>query len=150
FIPEVVALIHQQGKQTIGWAPGGNYDDKTIRQLWKSESPQQDEQNKATIRYVDSRDLYLNHMDPLSSVVSIFDRKIGGVPDGNERIMGGQICVWNDDRSKNEKDILLMNLAYPAMAAFGERSWDGGGFDGFLTDVGPDTSARYKAFVQFE
>src|SRR5690606_8468220 len=76
FIPEVVALIHQQGKQTIGWAPGGNYDDKTIRQLWKSESPQQDEQNKATIRYVDSRDLYLNHMDPLSSVVSIFDRKI--------------------------------------------------------------------------
>jgi hexosaminidase len=43
-----------------------------------------------------------------------------------------------------------MNLVYPAMLAFAERSWVGGGFDGLLTDLGSDTSYRYKAFTQFE
>lgn len=150
FIPEVVRLIHDQGKQTIGWAPGGNYDDKTIRQLWQSEGPQEAHEKQAVIRHIDSRDLYLNHMDPLSGVVSIFQRKIGGVTQGNKSMLGGEICLWNDDRAKNEKDILLMNLAYPAMLSFAERSWQGGGYDGFLTDMGSDTSKRYKAFVGFE
>ena len=36
FIPEIVDLVHQKGKQTIGWHPGGNYDEATIRQLWES------------------------------------------------------------------------------------------------------------------
>lgn len=150
FIPEVVNLIHQQGKQTIGWAPGGNYDYKTIRQLWQSEGPPENHKSNEMIRYIDSRDLYLNHMDPLSGVVSIFNREIGGVIKGNESVLGGEICLWNDDRAKDEKDILCMNLAYPAILAFSERSWRGGGYDGFLTDLGPATSERYKAFAAFE
>jgi hexosaminidase len=34
FIPEVTALLHSLGKKVIGWEPGGNFDNKTIRQLW--------------------------------------------------------------------------------------------------------------------
>lgn len=150
FIPEVTDLIHKAGKRTIGWAPGGNYDDKTIRQLWISEGPQKNENKKNIIQYIDSRDLYINHMDPMSGVVSIFDRRIGGVNEGNASVLGGSICLWNDDRAKNEKDILLMNAAYPDIIAFAERSWRGGGYDGFVSDIGADTSARAIAFAGFE
>lgn len=150
FIPEVTNLIHQAGKRTIGWAPGGNYDDKTIRQLWQSEGPQKDQRELTTIQYIDSRDLYLNHLDPLSGVVSIFDRRIDGVNKGNASMLGGEICVWNDDRAKDEKDILLMNAVYPDILAFAERSWQGGGYNGFVSDIGSDTSARAIAFKEFE
>lgn len=150
FLPEIIRLIHSQGKKTIGWAPGGNYDHSTIRQLWQSEGPQKSGYGNEVIRHIDSRDLYLNHMDPLSGVVSIFDRKIGDVEHQTPSMLGGEICVWNDDRAKNQKDILLMNLAYPAMLAFAERAWQGGGYNGFLTNMGPDTSTRYQAFKRFE
>lgn len=150
FLPEITALIHSQGKQTVGWAPGGNYDNETIRQLWQSEGPQENGYGNEVIRHIDSRDLYLNHMDPLSGVVSLFDRKIGDVEHQTPSMLGGEICVWNDDRAKNQKDILNMNFVYPAMLAFAERSWQGGGYEGFLTDMGTDTSPRYKSFQNFE
>lgn len=150
FIPEVVALLHKQRKETIGWAPGGNYDDRTIRQLWTSEGPEKKGQSAQTIRYIDSRALYLNHMDPLSGVVSLFDRKIGDIDQGNQSILGGEICVWQDDRAKDEKDMLAMNFVYPAMLAFSERSWKGGGYDGVVTDMGINTDQRYQEFAGFE
>lgn len=145
FIPKVVDLIHKDGKQTIGWNPGGNYDQQTIQQLWSRGKP-----DDPHARYIDSRSLYLNHKDPLSGVFSIFYKKIGDVDHGDSSMLGSEICLWNDDRAKDEKDILLMNFAYPAMLAFAERSWQGGGYKGMMAAMGADTSARYKEFVNFE
>ncbi len=150
FLPEIVKLIHTQGKQTIGWAPGGNYDKNTIRQLWQNESPEATQKAVNTVRYIDSRGTYLNHKDPLSGVFSIFDKMIGDVEHGDASMLGGEICLWNDDRAKDEKDILQMNLAYPAILAMAERSWVGGGFKGVTVAMGADTSAKYKAFSEFE
>lgn len=145
FIPEVVNLIHSQGKQTIGWDPGGNYDSSTIRQLWENAAIE-----KGNIRYIDSRSLYLNHMDPLESVVSIFERELCGVKRGDEQMLGGEICLWNDRRVEDEKDLLRMNPVYPAMLAFSERSWRGGGYPGAVVDIGAPGSERAKAFLEFE
>ncbi len=145
FIPEVVELIHKQGRHTIGWDPGGNYDDATIRQLWASGAIE-----KGNFRYIDSRSLYLNHMDPLESVVSIFERKLGDVNQENSHILGGEICLWNDRRVADEKDLLRMNPVYPAMLAFAERSWRGGGFPGTVVDIGKPGSERAAAFKEFE
>lgn len=150
FLPEVVDLIHRQGKQAIGWAPGGNYDNKTIRQLWQNEAPGRTQEGGNIVRYIDSRGTYLNHKDPLSGVVSIFDKMIGDVEHGGSSMLGGEICLWNDIRAKDERDILQMNLAYPAILAMAERSWLGGGFKGITVDMGADTSAKYKAFSAFE
>ncbi len=151
FIPEVVALLHKLGKQTIGWNPGGNYDKETIRQLWKSQSIEQPEEQQAAVkRVIDSRGMYLNHKDPLSGVLSIFYKQLCDVDHGGPRMLGGEICLWNDDRAKDQDDILLMNFAYPAMLAFAERSWRGGGYPQMTTAMGTDTSARYRAFADFE
>ncbi|MGN6603456.1 MAG: family 20 glycosylhydrolase [Ginsengibacter sp.] len=143
FIPEMVDLIHQKGKQTIGWHPGGNYDTATIRQLWESKGL-----DNPDVRYIDSRSLYLNHMDPLESVVSIFERKICDTTMGDSKKLGGEICLWNDRRVANENDLLRMNPVYPAMLAFAERSWRGGGFPGMVVNIGD--SGRAKAFSEFE
>ena len=143
FIPQIVDFIHKKGKQTIGWHPGGNYDDATIRQLWQSKGL-----GNPHVRYTDSRSLYLNHMDPLESVVSIFERKIGDTTDGNSQKLGGEICLWNDRLVANENDLLRMNPVYPSMLAFAERSWRGGGFPGVVVNIGD--SARAKAFREFE
>lgn len=145
FIPEMVDLIHKKGKQTIGWHPGGNYDDSTIRQLWESEG-----MDNPKARYIDSRSLYLNHMDPLESVVSIFERQLLDTTQGDAQKLGGEICLWNDRRVANEKDLIRMNPVYPAMLAFAERSWRGGGFPGTVVDIGPDGSDRANAYKEFE
>ena len=144
FIPEITNLIHQQGKQTIGWHPGGNYDDSTIRQLWESKG-----MDNPNARYIDSRSLYLNHMDPEESVVSIFERQICDTTHGNAHKLGGEICLWNDRRAANEIDLLRMNPVYPSMLAFSERSWRGGGFPGVVVNIGTD-SDRVIAFNEFE
>src|SRR6185312_12586810 len=97
FIPEITDIIHHQGKQTIGWYPGGNYDDSTIRQMWESGG-----MDNLRSRYIDSRSLYLNHMDPEESVVSIFERQLCDTTHGDEKKLGGEICLWNDRRAANE------------------------------------------------
>ncbi len=44
------------------------------------------ENRKRGIQYIDSRHLYLNHMDPLEAVVTIFNRQIG------DQLMGIVFC----------------------------------------------------------
>jgi hypothetical protein len=144
FIPEITDLIHHYGKQTIGWYPGGNYDDATIRQMWESGG-----MDNPRSRYIDSRSLYLNHMDPEESVVSIFERQLCDTTHGDENKLGGEICLWNDRRAATENDLLRMNPAYPSILAFAERSWRGGGFSGVVVDIGTD-SQRVNAFKEFE
>lgn len=122
FLPAVIAHIHQLGKRTIGWEPGGNLGDSTIRQLWMNEGPVDPK-----LTYIDSRHLYLNHMDPLESVTTIFYRRIADCK-------GGILCLWHDRKVAKEEDLLTMNPVYPAMLAFAERSWRGGGKDEWITN----------------
>jgi hexosaminidase len=148
FVPAVTAYIESFGKQVIGWQPGGNFTDKTIRQLWMDDKGHLSK--GSDIKYIDSRHLYLNHMDPLESVVTIFNRKIGDKEMGDKSMLGGTICVWPDRRVGKEEDILRMNPVYPAMLSFAERSWRGGGVEGWVANMGaPDTESA-KKFEEFE
>jgi hypothetical protein len=148
FLPEITQLIQRHQKKVIGWAPGGNYDDQTIRQLWKDEANQENEQ--AASPYIDSKFLYISDFDPLSTVVTIFNRQLGGKPRGDSQLLGAEFCLWNDRRVARESDLLSMNAVYPAMLAFAERSWRGGGYPGVVFSIGADSSDRAKAFVDFE
>lgn len=148
FVPEVTAHLQGMGKKVMGWEPGGNFTANTIRQLWMDDGGKIS--RDTAIQYVDSRHLYLNHMDPLESVVTIFNRRIGGNERGSHTALGGIICLWPDRRVEHEEDALKMNAAYPAMLAFAERSWRGGGSEGWVANVGAPEDARTKAFAEFE
>lgn len=148
FLPEVISLIEKLGKKVIGWEPGGNFTESTIRQLWM-EGATKVSANK-NIKYIDSRHLYINHMDPLESVVTIFNRRICNLDQGNEAALGGIICTWPDRRVNKPEDVLVQNPVYPAMLAFSERSWRGGGVAGWLANVGAAGTAQAKTFAEFE
>ncbi len=145
FVPEVTDLVESYGKSTVGWQPGGNFSDRTIRQLWL------DDKGKFTtnqsIPYIDSRHLYLNHMDPLESVVTIFHRQIGNRIKGDSIALGGTLCLWHDRAVGDAKDQFIMNPVYPGILAFSERIWRGGGQAGWISNL---SEGDVPAFARFE
>lgn len=145
FLPKMIKFINSYRVKTIGWSPGGNLPNGTIHQLWSAK-----DKMDADTRYIDSRHLYLNHMDPLESVVTIFNRELDNGTQGDASRVGAEICLWNDRAVGKENDLLRMNPVYPAMLAFSERSWTGGGKPGWTAVIGPQGLERVKAFSEFE
>lgn len=145
FIPNITAYIESLGKKVIGWQPGGNFTENTIRQLWMDDNAHL--ATNKNIKYIDSRHLYLNHMDPLEAVVTIFNRKIDDKEKGDETALGATLCMWHDRAVADEKDVLKMNPVYPGMLAFAERTWRGGGQSGWVSNI---SDGDEKAFVEFE
>lgn len=144
FVPEITKYIESFGKQVIGWQPGGNFTTNTIRQLWMDDRAHISE--KEEFRFIDSRHLYLNHIDPLEAVTTIFNRQIGDVDKGNVSMLGATLCMWNDRRVEEGGDILRMNPVYPGMLAFAERLWNGGGRKGWISNISDGDIAGFKAF----
>lgn len=147
FMPEILKFVEGFGKKTIAWSPGAPLDDKTIRQLWMSDNG---EKNISSLRFIDSRHLYLNHMDPLEAVVTIFNRRIGDKEKEDENMKGGILCMWPDRRVEKETDILRMNPVYPGMLSFAERSWRGGGHQGWVANIGEPNTPAANEFTAFE
>jgi hypothetical protein len=148
FIPEVAAYIQSFGKKIIGWQPGGNFNDNTIRQLWMDDNGKI--AGNSNIQYIDSRHLYLNHMDPLEAVVTIFNRKIANKEKGDASALGATLCMWHDRAVAKEEDVLKMNPVYPGMLAFAERVWRGGGHSGWTATIGAPSSKEAIEFAAFE
>lgn len=148
FVPEVTQLIESRGRKVIGWEPGGNFNVSTIRQLWMDDNAKFSENGK--LQYIDSRHLYVNHMDPLEAVTTIFTRRIGNRQSGDAYALGGTLCVWHDRAVEKESDILTMNPVYPSIVSFAERIWEGGGWEGKRTSVGEPGSALAQEFARFE
>lgn len=145
FVPYVADVLRQKGRKVMGWRPGGNLPEDVIRQLWIG-SVQPDLHHPE----VDSRHLYLNHLDPFESVATIFHRQIGGMDTAIPPFLGAIGCIWPDRRVQQEADILQMNTVFPALITLAERSWRGGGTPGFRSDIGSYQSSDWSAFREFE
>jgi len=86
-------------------------------------------------------------MDPLESVVTIYNRQIAGKDHGTSNALGGIICLWNDRAVATGDDILKMNPVYPSLLSFAERSWRGGGQAGWISNV---SDGDKNGFADFE
>uniref|UniRef100_UPI0026395FBA family 20 glycosylhydrolase n=1 Tax=Chitinophaga sp. TaxID=1869181 RepID=UPI0026395FBA len=93
FLPEMTRLAESLGKKVIGWMPGGNFPESVIRQLWSEGTV---DHGNDSIQYIDSRQLYINHMDPLESVISIYQRQFCNTPAGDASALGATLCLWHD------------------------------------------------------
>ncbi|WP_316831631.1 beta-N-acetylhexosaminidase [Pedobacter aquatilis] len=148
FLPEVIAYLKSLDKQIIGWEPGGNFDDSVIRQLWMDDAGLTSGNDK--IRFIDSRHLYLNHMDPFESVVTLFHRQLADTDEGNQIALGATLCLWPDRAVAKQEDAITMNAVYPAMMTFAERSWRGGGYKGWVASLNLNGAQASKDFADFE
>ncbi len=150
FVPEMVDFVRSKGKKVISWNPGWKYAPGEIdmTQLWSYRGKAQ-----PGIPAIDSRFHYLNHFDTYADLVALYRSQIYGHTEGSDDIAGGEIAVWNDRYTANERDNIAINSVYPAMVAFAERSWLGGGteyFDSLGTNLGDPSSADFAEFADFE
>ncbi|WP_423736331.1 family 20 glycosylhydrolase [Chitinophaga caseinilytica] len=143
FLPDMTKLVESYGTKVIGWMPGGNFPESVIRQLW---SEGKIESGDGSVKYIDSRQLYINHMDPLESVTSIFQRQLCNSAVGNASELGATLCLWHDRNVAKEEDVMIMNPAYPALLTFAERTWRGGGTPGIKVAIGPEIAADFATF----
>lgn len=148
FMPEITGFVEKLGYKTVGWDPGSNLQPQTVRQLWMG-GPKPVEE-KGELVFIDSKHLYINHMDPLETVVTLFHRKIGEQDKEHSRLLGATLCAWPDRAVSAPEDMFYQNAVYPAILAFGERSWRGGGEAGWTARIFPHGTTAYDDFADFE
>lgn len=148
FMPEITEFVEKLGYKTIGWDPGSNLSSQTIRQLWMG-GPEVIEEKGREV-FIDSKHLYINHMDPLEAVVTLFHRKIGEQDREHVNLRGATLCSWPDRAVASPRDMFYQNAVYPAMLAFAERSWRGGGEAGWTARIFASDTQAYQAFRNFE
>lgn len=148
FMPEITAFVEKLGYKTVGWDPGSNLQPQTIRQLWMG-GPEAVEEKGEQV-FIDSRHLYINHMDPLETVVTLFHRKIGEQEKEHPNLRGATLCSWPDRAVATPRHMFYQNAVYPALITFAERIWQGGGEAGWTARIFPRDTEAYKAFRDFE
>lgn len=147
FLPTMMQLLTKRGKKVIGWDPGGQYTPEVYRQLWRGS---QQALAPATYKRIDSRNLYINHMAPEESVVSIYNHAIDDQPGGDTNNIGATLCLWNDRNLASPMGNFTQNPTLASLLAFAERSWRGGGIPGNKVGLNHLTSDQQRAFAAFE
>lgn len=149
FMPEITKYVKELGyKNTIGWDPGSNLSPETWRQLWMGGAEVVKEEGGTV--YIDSKHLYINHMDPLETVTTLFHRKIGGNDREHQNLKGATLCAWPDRAVSAARDMFYQNGIYPSILTFAERVWSGGGMASWLCNLQPKDTPGYKEFKDFE
>lgn len=149
FMPEITRYVEQLGyKSTVGWSPGSNLMPQTWRQLWMG-GPEVIKEI-GDIRYIDSKHLYINHMDPLETVTTLFHRQIGGQNQEHTNLLGATLCSWPDRAVSKPIDMFYQSALYPSILVFAERIWRGGGLEQWVCNIMPNDTQEYTAFKEFE
>ena len=148
FMPEITRFVEDLGFKTIGWDPGSNLESRTIHQLWMG-GPKPIEE-KGEVVYIDSKHLYINHMDPLETVVTLYHRQIGAQPKENKNLLGATLCSWPDRAVAKQIDMFYQSALYPSLLTFAERIWRGGGEPKWVSNIVDTQTAAFQDFVNFE
>src|SRR5690606_23496728 len=148
FMPEITRFVEELGYNTVGWDPGSNLMPQTIRQLWMGGPEAVTAQGEMV--YIDSKHLYINHMDPLETVTTLFFRRIGEQDAEHRNLKGAVLCSWPDSAVAAPEDMFYQNAIYPSLLTFAERIWQGGGKSGWVANIPPVDTEGYTAFREFE
>ncbi len=145
FVPQIVQLLHDNGKKVMSWHPGYAYKSGEIdlTQMWSSSG-------RATpgIPAIDSRYHYLNHFDQYADVAGIYYSTIADKAKEDRQYAGVIAGIWNDRLLPSDEDIVRQNAFYPAMLAIAERAWCGGG-RGYIEQTGVRLQ-QSRAFADWE
>jgi hypothetical protein len=119
FVPTILAKTKAVGKTPIIWSPGAVVrDSSVVLQLWaKAGLPKSNP-------YIDSRYVYVNHMDPSEAANQSFIQ-IGGLPRTDGRALGAILCNWPDHVIDDETNANRVSPTWPVAAAFAESAWRG-------------------------
>jgi hypothetical protein len=119
FVPTILAKTKASGKTPIIWSPGAVVrDSSVVLQLWaKAGIPKSNP-------YIDSRYVYVNHMDPSEAASQSFVQ-LCGVSRTDGRALGAILCNWPDHIIEDETNANRVSPTWPVAAAFAESAWRG-------------------------
>ena len=148
FMPEITKYVESLGFKTYGWDPGSNLESTTVRQMWMG-GPESIDPN-AGLQYLDSKHLYINHMDPLETVTTLFFRRFAEQQKESALLPGAILCSWPDRAVEKPEDMFLQSAVYPGMITFAERIWRGGGELGWKAFLPQRKTEAFNEFAAFE
>lgn len=149
FLPHMAELIRSRGTQIIVWRPGGMPPGKVITQGWSAGAkPSGPIKGQA---YLDSRDDYVNHLDPFDLPQRELNLSTCGQAEGDDFALGGILCHWPDNNVGAQMNVYAQSPVFPALLAAAERYWRGHTpqhkqFWGRLPDAGTADFARIAEF----
>ncbi|MDE5416726.1 beta-N-acetylhexosaminidase [Labilibaculum sp. DW002] len=149
FLLPLIQRVEQSKRKYISWWHGMvSPDDSTsVKQLWA-----QHESLKGH-PFIDSRANYINHLDPLAGMSRLFYQQVCRQEHGDELALGGILCLWNDNRVEDERNLIKQNPVYPAMLVYSEAVWKGKkNYKGnqYWAQLPSEGTSEYQDYRKFE
>lgn len=123
FMEDIAKLVRGQGRELIVWRPGHLPSGTPVTQLWSSGGKPNGPLPQ--LPALDSRDDYVNHMDPFDGPVRILHLQTCGKDEGDALALGGILCLWPDVNAGDQQNIYRQNPVFPTLLAAAERYWRG-------------------------
>jgi hexosaminidase len=115
FMDRMADLIRERGRKLIVWRPGHMPKGKVMTQLWAAGG--KNDWPLKGVPTIDSRNDYVNHMDPFDGPVRIMNLGTAG--------LGGILCHWPDNNAGEQMNIYRQSPVFPSLLAAAERYWTG-------------------------
>jgi hypothetical protein len=122
FMNRMAELVRKRGHRVLTWRPGNAPPGPIITQMW-SYGPDLDALPGMPI--IDSRNDYINHVDPQIAPVRLLNLATGGQPKGSDVAWGGILCHWPDVNVATPMDIYRQSPVFPSLLAASENYWRG-------------------------
>ena len=147
-ILSIMELLEKNNREVIVWEEGIRIkeDSTSIGQLWAQHPPRKGH------RFIDSRANYVNHLDPFAGMGRLFFQQPTRQKTGDDKALGGILCVWPDDKVSDERNILKHNPVYPAIVFYADAIWKGRDRDypEYWAKLPPVDSDQFATFADFE
>jgi len=125
FMDRMADLIRARGCELMVWRPGHLPQGRVITQLWSAGGAQNAVLPEDPA--VDSRNDYLNAMDPFDGPLRMLNLATDGQAAGDSHAFGGTLCLWPDiNVGSDQMNIYRQNPVFPALLAASENYWHGG------------------------
>lgn len=125
FMDQMADLIRARGRKLLVWRPGHLPKGEVITQLWSAGGAQNSP--VPGMGAVDSRNNYLNAMDPFDGPLRMLNLATDGKFSGDHLALGGTLCCWPDiNAGGDQMNIYRQNPVFPALLAAAENYWRGG------------------------
>jgi hexosaminidase len=149
FMDHVTKLVRGRGRQVLAWRPGNPPSDKFVSQIW-SYGPALD--TLQGIPMVDSRNNYINHVDPFQGPPRLLNLPPGGKAEGDDMVWGGILCHWPDINVGTTMNIYRQSPVFPCLLAAAENYWRGHmpQHPQYWAHLPERNSAEYARYVEFE
>ena len=148
FMDQMADLIRSRGCKLLVWRPGHLPARKVITQLWSAGGAQNGMRPETPA--VDSRNDYLNAMDPFDGPLRLLNLATDEKASGDQLALGGTLCCWPDiNVGADQMNIYRQNPVFPALLAAAENYWHGGMTSRPENWTRLPTDTNDAAFVQF-